>query len=324
MGSNRSNKVPVIDHLWDMLQAEGKNRRIVTFDDVQAAIAHVNATHKFKKPLSVKNPANFMKDIIRNDNASRNWPDRLCGMKIGGRQRVGHDRVLEFVDYVEDQKEPFPNRYLPDPEIVPIRIQSVSLPLTSKILGRHDESWLIQVAVHLNLIEQHFALHDAMKVREITHLQVGVKLAGSEVDSLFRAVVERADGTLGHALITCEAKQHGERILEHQIVEQIVAANESVRRIAGFEIDFIIPIGIKAIAPKGQVYLVEFKAWTPEEASLPEDDLPELQVQSEALYSLLPPVPGVGFKPPKPRKAPAKRKGSSKAKAAAADGGSLL
>jgi hypothetical protein len=318
--SSRSNKVPVIDHLWDMLQAEGQGRRIVMFADVQTAIEHVNGLKKFKKPLSVKNPANFMKDIIRNDNASRNWPDRLCAMKIGGRQRVGQDRVLEFVDYVAGQSEPFPNRYVPTAEMIPIKIQSISLPLTSKILGRQDESWLIQVAVHLNLIEQHFALHDSMKVKEIVHLQVGVKLAGSEVDSLFRAVIERPDKSLGHALITCEAKQRNERVLEHQIVEQIVAACASVQRIEGFEVDYIIPIAIKAIPPEGQVYLVEFKAWTPEAAALPEDQLPELAVESEALYSLVPPVPGVGANPPKARK----RK-SGKAKAPAMSGsGSLL
>lgn len=302
MSGTKSNKTPVIDHLWDMLQAEGQGRRIVTFDDVQLAIAHINAVKKFKKPLSVKNPANFMKDIIRNDNASRNWPDRLCKMKIGGRQRVGQDRVLEFVDYVHGQSEPFPNQYAPNPDMTPIPLQSVSLPLTSKILGRQDESWLIQVAVHLNLIEQHFALHDTMKVKEIVHLQVGVKLAGSEVDSLFRAVIERPDRTLGHALITCEAKQKNERILEHQIVEQIVAASASVHRVPDFDVDYVIPIAIKAIPPKGQVYVVEFKAWSPEEACLPEDQLSDLVVESEALYSFVPPVPGVGFKAPAVRK----------------------
>ncbi|HUE80391.1 MAG TPA: hypothetical protein VMN38_12280 [Sphingomicrobium sp.] len=140
---------------------------------------------------------------------------------------------------------------MPTPEMEPIRLQSLSLPLASKSLGRKDESWLIQVGVHLHVVEQHFALFDNCKVRELTHLQVGVKLAGSEVDSLFRAVVERDDGTLGHALVTCEAKQHGERILEHQIVEQIVAANASLESALDFDADFIIPIALKAIEPLG-------------------------------------------------------------------------
>lgn len=297
----KSNKTLVIDYLWDMLQQEGQDRMVVTFEDVQKAIGDINTTHKPRKPLSVKNPANFMKDIVRNDNASKNWPERLCQMKIGGRQRVGQNRVLEFERYREGQMEPFPNRYMPTTEMEPIPLQSLSLPLASKSLGRQDESWLIQVSVHLHVIEQHFALHDASKVREVTHLQVGVKLAGSEVDSLFRVVVERPDGTLGHALVTCEAKQHGERILEHQIVEQIVAANASVRSVRGFEIDFVLPIALKAIRPRGQIYLVAFEPWTQAQAELPEDQLPELCVSSEALYELVPHVPGVGYKPAKPR-----------------------
>lgn len=309
---SQSNKIPVIDDLWDMLQAEGQGRMVVTFDDVQEAIDRFNKAHKPKKPLSSKNPANFMKDIVRNDNASGNWPKRLCDLRIGGRQRVSHNRVLEFVPYTEGQTEPFPNRYMPSEDMEPIRLQSLSLPLASKTLGRKDESWLIQVGVHLHVVEQHFALHNSCKVRELTHLQVGVKLSGSEVDSLFRAVVERPDGSLGNALVTCEAKQHGERVLEHQIVEQIVAANASLDNVADvdFQVDFIIPIALKAIQPRGQIYLVEFKSWTREEAALPEEARPELGVASEALYELVPPVPGIGYKPPKRKAA---KKASTKA-----------
>jgi hypothetical protein len=315
----KSNKTPVIDDLWDMLQAEGNGRMVVTFDDVQEAIARFNADHKPTKPLSSKNPANFMKDIVRNDNASGNWPKRLCELRIGGRQRVGHNRVLEFVPYAEGQVEPFPNRYMPSETMEPIQLQSLSLPLASKTLGRKDESWLIQVGVHLHVVEQHFALHNSCKVRELTHLQVGVKLSGSEVDSLFRAVIERPDGTLGNALVTCEAKQHGERILEHQIVEQIVAANASLNSVADvdFKVDFIIPIALKAIQPKGRIYLVEFKPWTREEAARPEEERQELGVASEALYELVPPVPGIGYKPPKPRKP--RKSQSKKGVQAAAD-----
>lgn len=291
-----SKKTPVIDRLWDMLQEEGKGRLYVTADEVKDAIRLINKAKAYSKPLSLNNPANFMKDVVRKDNVTA-WPERLCRMRIGGRQRVGQTRVLEFAPYKPGQTEPFPNRYMPAADMVATQLQSLSMPLASKSLGRKDESWLVQVSVHLNVIEQHFALHDSCKVREITHLQTGVKLGGSEVDSLFRAVIERPDKTLGTALVTCEAKQHGERILEDQIIEQIGAASSSVQSSQAFDIDLIIPIAIKAIGPNGHIYLVEFKPWTPAQASVPEDKQPELQLASEALYQLVPAVKGVGFYP---------------------------
>ncbi len=306
-----SNKTPVIDILWDMLKAENKERMVVYFSDVQAAIAQWNIGKTGKSVLSADNKANFMKDLVRSDNASANWPKRLANLSIGGRQRVGSGRILEFIPYVEGQTEPFPNRYMPRVGQDATWIQSVSLPLTSKSLGRKDESWLIQVAVNLKVIEQHFAVHSPLNVTELTHMQIGVKLAGSEVDSLFRAVIELEDGSLVHALVTCEAKQQGERILEHQIVEQIVAANRSVKDIEEFNVHCIIPVAIKAIPPNGEIYVVEFEAWTPVQASMPEDELIELKVASEGYYRLVPPVRGVGFQKPKKRKPRASKKSTS-------------
>jgi hypothetical protein len=104
-----SEKIQVIDHLWDMLQHEGAGRRVVTSEDVKAAIEHCNK--KFGLKLSTSNPANFMKDVVRSDNASANWPSRLAKMKIGARQRPSGQRVFEFVDFDTNQTEPFPNKY---------------------------------------------------------------------------------------------------------------------------------------------------------------------------------------------------------------------
>lgn len=296
-----SNKLPVIERIWEMLRDEGEGRRTVYFEDVSKAISHCNA--KDKKRRSANNLANFMKDLVRSDSASGNWPDSLKALRIGARQRVGRDRVFEFIDYGVNDIEPFPNRYSPKPEDLPIIVQSLSLPLASKALGRRDESWLIQVAVALNVLEQHFAHHSHLGVKELVHLQTGVKLANSEIDGLFRAIIEE-DGRRRHVLVTCEAKQQGQRILDFQVVEQIVAAHASIKDSVPEEelsIELIVPVAIKAIPPNGDIYVVEFEPWTPTDANAPEEKQKELTFASSGVYRLNPPVPGIGFSPPRPK-----------------------
>jgi len=294
-----SDKLPVIERIWEMLEKEGKGRRTVYFEDVRKAISYCNS--KDNKRRSVNNLANFMKDLVRSDAASGNWPDALKALRIGARQRVGKDRVFEFRDYAADDIEPFPNRYSPKPDDLPVVVQSLSLPLASKALGRRDESWLIQVAVALNVLEQHFAHHSHLGVKELVHLQTGVKLANSEIDGLFRAIIEKG-GKRRHVLVTCEAKQQGQRILDFQVVEQIVAAHASIKDSVPEEelsIDLIVPVAIKAIPPSGDIYVVEFEPWTPEEASVAEEEQKELAYASSGVYRLSPPVPGIGFSPPR-------------------------
>jgi hypothetical protein len=299
-----SDKLPVIERIWEVLQQEGLGRATVHFADVVKAIEFCNAADG--KTRSVKNPANFMKDLIRSDNASNNWPPSLSAVQIGGRQRVGASRVFEFQPYAAGQTEPFPNEHIPKAGAVSIEVQSLSLPLASKALGRRDESWLMQVVVHLNVLEHHL-VRFSKEVRELVHLQTGVKLANSEVDGLFRAIVEEDDGTRSHVLVTCEAKQAGERILEHQVVDQIVAAYKSVKKSVPEEelaISAIIPIAIKAIPPHGEIYVIEFETWSPDEAEAAESAMKGLVPASEGLYRLVPPVPGIGYKPAKrPRRA---------------------
>jgi hypothetical protein len=297
-----SDKLVVIERIWDVLKAEGLGRTTVFFTDVTDAINYCNASDGKKR--SAKNPANFIKDLIRSDNASMNWPSSLAAARIGARQRVGKNRVFEFQAYGPGQSEPFPNVHMPTPGMAPEVLQSLSLPLASKALGRRDESWLIQTVVALHVLEQHFSRRSDLGAMELVHLQTGVKLAGSEVDGLFRAIVER-NGQRQHVLITCEAKQQGERILEHQIVEQIGAAYASVRDSVPEEeltISAIVPVAIKAIPPHGDIYVVEFRAWSPADAEAEENAVRELVPASSGLYRLTPPVPGIGFQPLRKRK----------------------
>ena len=236
-----------------------------------------------------------MKDLMRGRGAEANWPDSLKAARIGGRQRVGGGRVLEFVPYAEGQTDPFYSSFVRSSDLNPVAVQSLSLPLPAKSLGRKDESWLIQVAVALKVIETHFALGSHIRVLELTHLQTGVKLSSSEVDALFLALVERNDGSRLNALVTCEAKQDNERILEHQIVSQIIAAYRSVKRLK-LQIELIVPIAIQASKhPEGSIYVVEFQPWSPAQAEVSEDEVGHVVMVREGLYQIRPPVRGIGY-----------------------------
>jgi len=298
-----SDKLPVIERIWHVLGLEGNGRMTVYIQDVVDAIDYCN--QKDGKKRSAANPANFMKDIIRKDSASENWPSSLSALRMGGRQRVGMKRVFEFRPYDQDQTEPFPNIHMPKPGMEPVILQSLSMPLASKALGRRDESWLVQTVVSLHVLEHHLARTCTPEMKELVHLQTGVKLGNnSEVDGLFRAIIGQ-DNQREHVLVTCEAKQEGQRILEHQVVEQISSAYKSVMDSVPedeLRIVSIVPVAIKAIPPHGDIYVVVFDAWSPEDALADESAVKDLTVASEGLYRLNPPVPGIGFKPKRPRK----------------------
>lgn len=130
-----------------------------------------------------------------------------------------------------------------------------------------------------------------------------MKLGGaSEIDALFLGVVE-VDGERRNVLVTCEAKQERDPLLGEQIVRQVRAAFASIERL-DLNVHLVVPIGLKAVKDTG-VYVVEFAAWTPEEAADTETD--ELAMASRGLYRLCPPVPGVGAKASVRRRRPKKR-----------------
>lgn len=293
-----SQKTVVVDHLWDVLSAE--QRTVATFKDVGDAIRFCN--EKYGNRLKADNPANFMKDLLRGRYASANWPERLKQKRITGRQVTGEDRIFEFIPYPDGHTEPFPNPFEPAGTEAEFVVQSLSMPLTTKSLGRLDESWLIQVAVQLKVLEAHFANHPQTGIIELTHLQTGVKLNRTEVDSLFLAVVATDEAGRINALVTCEAKQQKDPILGSQIIEQVASAYASVKRL-DLNIDLVIPVALKSLKDRAAIYVAEFEPWTVDEAEVAEEDRKELVVRSSAVYKLVPPVPGIGFRPPVRRRA---------------------
>lgn len=277
----KSQKPDVIERLYDMLlSGDGRTlrRTVVTNDDVVEAI-HWCRQHK-GSTLSAKNPANFMKDIIRGKGASGMWPDRLKALRIGGRQVTGDGNVFEFAPYAAGQAEAFPDRFGYHPGVQRHRIQSVSMPLATKALGRDDETYLIQVAVKLAVVETHFALHSPIDVLEVSHLQIGIKLRLCEVDSLFAATYRDAEGRQRQLAITVEAKKRNQRIVEEQIMQQVRAAFGET------PVDLVVPI---AMAAGGGIYVAEFKAVSRRGLAA----FGMLELETEAVYDLVPGVKGI-------------------------------
>ena len=267
--SRTSLKTEVIARLfaarWD--ESSGTlSRAQVTLTEVQTAIQEVNAAHPDKTPLSDKNPANFLKDIVRNRNsANRHWPATVLTHGYTGEQRVGGGYSFEFIRIEEGQTLPFPaaNAFGPTALTPRHEVESISLPLASRRLGRDDEPWLIQVLVRQRVLETHFSLHSPLRIVQFDHLQMGVKLNRTEIDALFLAI-EKLDppgGGYDEIIVTCEAKGLRDDILPRQIKEQVKA----VFRLHGVTQERAIPVAVKAIGTS-EVYVVEFQPIAKSEA----------------------------------------------------------
>lgn len=279
-----SEKPHVVERIFDQLWNPADQRLIrtvVTNSDVVEAIRWCNE-HKGTQ-LSDKNPANFFKDMIRGSGVDAMWPDRLKQLRWTALQTTGGGNVLEFVRYKNDQTEAFPNPFGYHDGVARHRVQSLSMPQASKALGRDDETYLIQVAVKLAVVETHFALESPLEVLELNHLQMGLKLRNTEIDSMFSGLFKDAtDGKEKLLIITAEAKNKGQRILTEQIMSQVRAAFKEVSNA-----QVVAPVAM--VARPGGIYLVEFQAVRREAL----DDFVELVLERQALYELVPSVKGI-------------------------------
>jgi hypothetical protein len=274
-----SQKTVVIEYLFDKhwdSTAQKLTKTLMTQGDVLAAILHCRAVHSIT--LSERNIPNFMKDVVRGETASNKWPASVAARRYTAVQRTGDGDSFEFVPYLPGQQEPFPDIFKASASTPRLRVESLSMPQSSKALGRSDEAWLTQTAVKLRIIETHFALMSKLPISEITHLQMSVKLRRTEIDSLYLATYQGAT----KAIITCEAKQAKERILEQPIINQVQAA------LAATKADLVSAIGLRAVKKVG-FYLVEFQPVNQASAS----SLVGLKVANEVVYELLPAVPGI-------------------------------
>lgn len=304
----KSQKTSVFERLHDLYEQDKIPGGVVTSGQVIQAITNSETG------LSIANPANFVKDVIRSKNANEIWPESLKQKRVSARQRYGETRVFQFVPYAVGQDLPFPDRFVPSEKTNLYEVQSASIPFAARRLGRKEETWLTQIAVNLRLIESQLSIFSPQlrgRVRDITHLQMGMKTA-PEIDAVFLATFGETDklksATDLHMLISCEAKQMGQRILEDQIREQVAVAMEITSKLKVPDIEAIKPIAIKVVEhefPEGKeraIYIVEFKhigrteyatQWA---NSATEEErlytMPLVSV-SDTIYRVMPPVSGL-------------------------------
>jgi len=304
-----SEKPKVFEHLYGLVEDGTITGDIILSDDIIAAIKKTGAD------LSPRNPANFLKDIIRNNNANVVWPQSLKDKGITARQRYGDRRVFQFVKYKEGQTEPFPNRFVPDTNTPEYLVQSASVPFAARQLGRKEESWVTQIAVYLRLIETQLAVFSPLRalVRDVTHLQMGMKTQ-PEIDAVYVASFGKTESlkseTNLHLSVTCEAKQDKERILEDQIKEQVAESMKRTRTIKTPKIGGVKPMAVKVVRHKFNgcdeeergIYVVEFAhimreefetSWLPADKNDDRLYAMPLEKVSDAVYRIMPPVRGV-------------------------------
>lgn len=281
-----SAKTAVIQYLFDKYWDESQKKlmkTVMTLEDVSEAIGICNQLPDAVRKLSSNNPANFLKDVIRNRNAAKNWPEEVAKLGFTGEQRTGGRNCFEFIPLSAIQGSPYLDMYRPAEDTEKAKLQSLSMPRASKKLGRSDEAWLTQTAVNLRVIEQHMATVSKLDVKDITHLQMNIKLRSTEIDALYLATI-LYEGVEEQALITCEAKRHDERILDRQIINQVVAAFKTKE----VEVNVVVPIAIRSVKGFG-IHVIEFEPVKRSEL----DTFSALTLARDAIYQLQPEVKGI-------------------------------
>jgi len=287
-GRRKSQKPPIIEKLfqerWDE-KAHRLTNSAVTQKDIREKIRQLPRDLQTDSELSDRNIANFFKDFIRRKKtANANWPASVWEKGYTARQVTGNNQSFEFVPRGTHQQLPFPSFAEPT-ELTPRhRIETVSLPLASRMLGRKDETWLMQVLVRLKVLETHLALVSKRKWIQVDHLQMSVKHGKREIDGLFLGIEELPENRQ-EVIICCEAKGKNDDLLEEQIVGQVRLVLEDL----AVSQTVALPIGIKAIS-RSHVYVAEFDEVT--KANV--DELESLSLVSDAIFELVPPVPGIG------------------------------
>lgn len=287
----QSYKGEIIQRLFEKRWDAG-TRHLANSIVLSGEITQEHAAYRRRRGQDVEttNPYAFMKDLLRSRKRNQIWPRAVFQAGFTARQVTGEGRVFEFVPIQENQTQPFPEVLPSPPTGSPIYdIPSVGLPMASRRLGRSDEPWLVQVSVRLHVIEAYFALFSTKRstIRQVDHLQNGLKLRRTEIDALFLGIEEPSPGRFEEFLITCEAKTVGQDIIVEQVLQQAVA----VFKLGNVAQSFVIPIAIKAISAS-RIHLVEFSAVKRAEA----EEIQTITIANQAVFNLVPPVPGIGLR----------------------------
>jgi hypothetical protein len=272
-----SQKTAVIEHLfherYDAATGVMANPE-VSMDEVVAAIRDLGAN------LQTNNPANFFKDIVRSPRRNENFPASVVAAGWTAEQSIGEGMSFRFVPLPAGQITAFTD-FAPTPESLadPSPLQSLSLSLASRRLGRSDEAWLTQAASRLLLVHTHLALRSQINVLTVDLLQTNVKLGSAEIDALFLAIVD--EGTEAEALVPVEMKSRTEMLEPEQILRGAQAVKAAGAAALANDEVLVIPMGVKAYGD-GVLWVVEFGT-----------TFPPLTTASEATYRFVPAVPGI-------------------------------
>jgi len=282
-----SAKTAVIEHLFFVTKGytpqSGIAEPVVTMDEVVAAIEATNPVliDAGKKPLSSRNPANFWKDLTRN-NLEGLWPQSLLERGWTGKDAIGDGEgaCFRFV-LLSDGQVAFRADIAPSEEALAnvIVLESLSMPLAMKALGRTDENWLAQVGARLRVVETHFAAVSEFGAAEMTFLQTGIKMGQGEVDAAYSLL----DVDSGRWLLAVEAKGKRDKIHVPQIIRSAASLLAQARQ-REQDVVGVLPMALKVIGPS-RIYVVEFD--------------PDLgagstgTVVAESIIELRPEVPGI-------------------------------
>lgn len=246
---------------------------IVTFEDISAGIEAAG------NGLSAQNPANFWKDLTRGD-MNESWPKAVFEAGYTGSDAIGEapGACFQFAPILDGQEVPFIDTLKYEESAVPVHLlQSLSMPVAKKTLGRRDENWLAQVSADLHVVETYFSIFSTRPVLEIAFLQTGIKLRKGEVDAAY-SVTDEA----GAWLLSVEAKGKYDPIHLPQIQRAAIGLAETAQATLGAV--GVIPFALKIVGPS-KIFCVEFEPLA--DANSP------MVVASQGVIQLSPHVQGV-------------------------------
>jgi hypothetical protein len=321
-------KPKVFEHLFHWRYDPATMEKSPRFDEATGTIPEdrrlvysfevAEANREIKAGLGANIDANFAKDFLRKKSRNTNWPESLRNARWFVKQVTRKDpatnlaRHMRFAPYADDQVEPFPDEWPIPPDCDTHSIQSVTLSIASKQIARLDEPRLMQIAVDLRIVETHFALYSPLSkpghsIVHMDHLQMGVKLSGSEIDGLYIAEFADDDGGIHPALITVEAKKHDEYVNTTQIIAQIEKATS-----LGVKAEYVIPIAIKH--GDGGLFVFEFKPYETHGEEFEDDSIdPESLTRTAAVfYAVKPEILSFGLRKRRTKRAPKVKAGEKR------------
>ena len=266
-----SKKTPVIERIF----FERFDPASGVLSDDLVTLVHVEEALRATPGLSARNPANFMKDIVRTPSRNKQFPQTVVDAGWTVVQDPGEGNCFRFVPLPAGQATAFISTE-PDPVKLanPHPVQSLSLPPASRTFGRSDETWLTHVVTNLDIVHTHFGLSSSLEMIGLELLQSNVKLGRAEVDAVYLGALLEGP----NFLVSCEMKGPKE-VLD---IDQIERGARQVHETSAAEAAFVVPMGIQALRG-GLIWIVEFAP-----------DFPPLAKVSEGVYRPLPAVKGIG------------------------------